>query len=200
MRKKWLQVFYLGCLCAVFLIAHPAYASGPNVGDEVVHAARWQIGKTTSYDPSYQRLSYPNGDIPMQKGVCTDVVIRALRQSLGKDLQQLVHEDMKKHFSTYPKIWGLNRTDRNIDHRRVPNLRTYFKRRGWSLAVTRNPAVYQPGDLVTCTVAGRLPHIMIVSNRKNARGVPLVIHNIGAGVVEEDCLFTYPLTGHYRIR
>lgn len=169
-------------------------------GGKVVLAARWQIDKTTSYDPAYVGLEYPNGDLPIEKGVCTDVVIRALRKSLEKDLQQLVHEDMRGNFSKYPKIWGLSRPDKNIDHRRVPNLRTYFKRQGWSMRVTKVANNYQAGDLVTCTVAGNRPHIMVVSNRKNAAGVPLVIHNIGGGTQEEDCLFTYPLTGHYRIK
>jgi len=165
----------------------------------LVAAARSQVGITLRYDPSYTSLSYPNGDVPMDRGVCTDVIIRALRKSHGLDLQQAVHLDMKANFSKYPKIWGLKSTDRNIDHRRVPNLQTYFKRKGYELKVTQNAADYLPGDLVTCTVPPHLPHIMIISDRKNAEGTPLVIHNIGGGAQEEDCLFTYPLTGHYRI-
>ncbi len=161
--------------------------------------ARRQIGVTVEYDGSYERLSYPGGDVPMERGVCTDVVIRALRLK-GFDLQREVHEDMKQHFSCYPKRWGLKRPDKNIDHRRVPNLQTFFKRRGWSLPVTNKPTDYRPGDLVTCTVGGSLPHIMIVSDRKNEDGIPLIIHNIGAGTEEEDCLFTFPLTGHYRVK
>lgn len=169
-------------------------------GEDVVEAARWQVGKTVEYDPAYVGLSYPNGDLSIAKGVCTDVVIRALRRARKLDLQQLVHEDMRKHFSKYPKIWGLTRADRNIDHRRVPNLKTYFKRRGWSLAVSKKKQDYHPGDLVTCTVAQRLPHIMIVSDRKDADGVPLIIHNIGSGVKEESRLFEFPITGHYRMK
>lgn len=168
--------------------------------NNVVHSARAQIGQTTEYDPAYVSLKYPGGDVPMSKGVCTDVVIRALRKSRNMDLQKLVHEDMRRNFSKYPKIWGLKRPDKNIDHRRVPNLRTFFKRKGWSLAVTKNKNDYKPGDLVTCTVAGRLPHIMIVSDRKTANGTPLVIHNIGSGTVEEARLFEFPLTGHYRVK
>lgn len=164
---------------------------------EIVAAARKQIGVTTRYVPDYIAIAYPGGDVPKETGVCTDVVIRALRGT-GHDLQKLLHEDMKSHFSSYPKIWGLKRTDRNIDHRRVPNLKTFFKRRGKSLSVTRKKENYHPGDLVTCTVAGNRPHIMIVSNKKNARGVPLVIHNIGSGAKEEDRLFDFPITGHYR--
>jgi uncharacterized protein YijF (DUF1287 family) len=167
-------------------------------GVTIVAAARKQVGVTISYDPAYVALKYPGGDVPREKGVCTDVVIRALRDGLGLDLQKLVHEDMKANFAAYPKNWGLKRPDRNIDHRRVPNLQAYFKRRGFSLPLRKEAARFLPGDLVTCTVPPHLPHIMIVSERKSAAGVPLVIHNIGRGAREEDVLFTYPLTGHYR--
>ncbi len=167
---------------------------------DLVTAARQQIGVTTTYRPAYVRLAYPNGDVPRTEGVCVDVVIRALRDARKVDLQKLIHEDMKANFARYPKNWGLKKTDPNIDHRRVPNQQCYFKRRGWSLAVTKEPADYQPGDFVTCTVAGRLPHIMIVSDRKTKTGTPLVIHNIGNGTQEENALFAYPLTGHYRIK
>jgi len=167
-------------------------------GAEIAEAARKQVGVTISYDPEYVALKYPGGDLPRQKGVCTDVVIRALRDGLGQDLQKLVHEDMKANFAAYPKNWGLSRPDKNIDHRRVPNLKIYFKRRGFALAVTKEAAKFRAGDLVTCTVPPHLPHIMIVSDKKSAEGVPLVIHNIGRGAQEEDVLFTYPLTGHYR--
>ena len=166
----------------------------------LVTAARAQIGVTVRYVPSYQKLAYPNGDVPQEQGVCVDVVIRAMRDAKRGDLQRLVHEDMKAHFDAYPKSWGLKTTDRNIDHRRVPNLQCFFKRKGWSSPVTKKAADYQPGDFVTCMVAKRLPHIMIVSDRKAVDGTPLVIHNIGAGTQEENCLFTYPLTGHYRLK
>ena len=175
-------------------------ASKPSGVSDIVNAARWQIGKTTSYDPAYVGMKYPNGDIDISKGVCTDVVIRALRKSRKMDLQKLVHDDMRANFSKYPKIWGLRRTDKNIDHRRVPNLKTYFKRKGWSLAVTKKKADYKPGDLVTCTVAGKLPHIMIVSDVVDSEGTPMIIHNIGGGAREESRLFEFPLTGHYRIK
>ena len=166
----------------------------------IVAAARDQIGKTLSYDPAYTSLSYPNGDVPIEKGVCTDVVIRALRSSFQMDLQKLVHEDMKVAFGKYPQQWGLKSPDRNIDHRRVPNLKCFFERQGWSLPVTQKNEDYLPGDIMTCTVAGKLPHIMVVSDRKSIEGVPLVIHNIGQGVKEEPRLFEFPLTGHYRLR
>ncbi len=166
---------------------------------QIVQAARQQVGQTLSYDPSYSKLDYPNGDVPVDRGVCTDVIIRALRTSRSLDLQKLVHEDMQQNFGKYPKIWGLRSPDKNIDHRRVPNLQKYFERQGWNLPLTNQANDYLPGDFVTVTVPPNLPHIMIVSNRKNSEGVPLVIHNIGAGTQEEDRLFEFPLTGHYRI-
>lgn len=165
---------------------------------EIVNAARAQIGITVGYDPAYVALDYPLGDVRKETGVCTDVVIRALRL-VGLDLQEVLHEDMKAHFSLYPKIWGLKKTDRNIDHRRVPNLQVYFKRNHISLPVSNKPDSYLPGDLVTCLVGGKLPHIMVVSDKKTPSGRPLVIHNIGRGTREEDCLFDFKITGHYRV-
>ena len=165
----------------------------------IVTSAREQIGKTLIYDPKYVGLSYPNGDIPLSRGVCTDVVIRALRDSSKVDLQKEVHEDMKRAFSSYPKIWGAKSTDKNIDHRRVPNLKNYFKRKGYALAVTKNAKDYKAGDIVTCKVKGR-PHIMIVSSKQTREGVPFIIHNIGWGTRENDDLFTYELDGHYRVK
>ena len=173
-------------------------AAGAQTPADLVSAARSQVGKTTTYDPAYVSLKYPGGDLPIERGVCTDVVIRALRTAFSADLQKLVHEDMAANFSAYPKKWGLKKTDTSIDHRRVPNLQKFFERRGFKQAVTQEAVDYQPGDLVTCTVPPNLPHIMIVSDKKTAEGRPLVIHNIGRGAQEEDCLFTYPLTGHYR--
>lgn len=167
--------------------------------DRIVRAARAQIGKTVRYDPAYRAMAYPNGDVPTEVGVCSDVVIRALRAALNMDLQQLTHEDMKRAFSEYPQNWGLKRPDRNIDHRRVPNLSVYFKRRGFSVPVTRSAQDYRPGDIVVCTVPPNLPHIMIVSDRNISEGRPLVIHNIGAGTQEEDRLFEFRIIGHYRI-
>ncbi len=177
----------------------PRPVTTPVPTSPIAQAARSQIGKTTHYDPAYVGLAYPGGDVPIDRGVCTDVVIRALRDALGMDLQKLVHEDMQRAFSHYPKNWGLKRPDRNIDHRRVPNLRTYFKRSGYSIDVSKKAEDHLPGDIVTCTVGGR-PHIMIVSDKKTSRGVPLVIHNIGAGTQEENRLFDFPITGHYRIK
>ena len=168
-------------------------------GSPIVQAARSQIGKTTIYDPAYVKLEYPGGDLPVERGVCTDVVIRALRKGVRLDLQKSVHEDMEKAFAQYPKIWGLKKTDRNIDHRRVPNLRRFFERKGWSLGVSKKKRDYLAGDLVSCLVVKR-PHIMIVSDKRAKDGTPLVIHNIGSGAQEENALFDYPITGHFRIK
>lgn len=176
-------------------------ASGQDVfGTKISSAARSQVGKTLRYEPRYETLSYPNGDVDIAGGVCTDVVIRALRSSLGVDLQKAVHEDMASNFRKYPQSWGLRRPDKNIDHRRVPNLQVYFKRQGYELAVSQDLKDYQAGDLVTCIVPPHLPHIMVVSDRISDVGRPLVIHNIGAGVQEEDRLFEFVLTGHYRLK
>jgi uncharacterized protein YijF (DUF1287 family) len=185
--------------------ATPSVTAPQSIGQEVapcpiVTAARSQIGKTTTYDPAYVRLVYPGGDIPVEKGVCTDVVIRALRDAFDMDLQKLIHEDMKTAFSEYPNIWGLKKPDRNIDHRRVPNLRRYFERKGFSVGMGRQKNDYLAGDLVTCTVGAKRPHIMIVSDKKTRADVPFVIHNIGSGAREEDRLFDFPITGHYRIK
>ena len=165
----------------------------------LVRSARKQIGKTFIYDSKYVKLSYPNGDVPIVRGVCTDVVIRALRDSKKIDLQKEIYEDMLRSFSSYPKIWRAKTTDKNIDHRRVPNIKTYFKRKGYALAVTKNPKEYRAGDIVTCKVQGR-PHIMIVSSKQTKDGIPYVIHNIGWGTREDNSLFKYPLDGHYRVK
>ena len=163
---------------------------------KLVEAARRQVGVTTGYDPGYVRLAYPGGDVPIQTGVCSDVVVRALR-GLGIDLQVRVHEDMKANFSKYPRKWGLKKPDTNIDHRRVPNIVTYFSRRGSALPVSANTADYLPGDIVAMKIP--VDHIGIVSDRKTPAGVPLVIHNVGQGAQEEDVLFAWPIVGHYRV-
>ncbi len=185
-----LRVLILLCL------ALPAAAAEPS---RLTSAARDQIGVTTIYDPSYVRLAFPGGDLPRARGVCTDVVIRALRDAWGVDLQLAINRDMKAAFTEYPPLWGLARPDRNIDHRRVPNLATLFTRLGAALPLTDEPAPYLPGDIVTWTLPGNLAHMGIVSNRLTPEGTPLILHNIGAGAQEEDILFAYPMTGHYRI-
>lgn len=160
---------------------------------QIVQSARDQIGKTLRYDPAYTKLTYPMGDVPMEKGVCTDVVIRALRDQ-NIDLQELIHQDMSRNFSVYPKRWGLKQPDTNIDHRRVPNLMTYFTRQGWAVQDTN----YQAGDIVTWELKGNRPHIGIVSDRKIGDR-PLIIHNIGLGTREDDILYRYTITGHFRL-
>lgn len=163
----------------------------------LVHAALDRTSHVVRYDGAYVKLAYPQGDVPEGTGVCTDEVIRSYRE-LGFDLQKLVHEDMKAHFRAYPQQWGLPGPDANIDHRRVPNLQAFFKRHDAALPVSKNPADYRPGDLVTCTVAGRLPHIMLVVPNPQGEGRPWVVHNIGQGPQLEDRLLEFPLTGHYR--
>jgi uncharacterized protein len=165
--------------------------------DRLVAAAIAQTRTRVIYDGSYRRIAYPGGDVPETIGVCTDVVIRAYRR-IGVDLQVEVHEDMKRAFASYPRIWGLSRPDPNIDHRRVPNLQTFFRRAGAELQASRDPDAYQPGDLVTWMLPGNLPHIGIVAGVRSTAGTPLVVHNIGRGAEVEDMLFTYRITGHYR--
>jgi uncharacterized protein len=183
----------------VIFLAIITYANADH-SEKLITEARKQIGVTVRYDPAYVSLAYPKGDLPRERGVCTDVVIRALRDALDKDLQELVHLDMKANFSKYPKIWGLKTPDKNIDHRRVPNLMTFFKRHHTSIPLPKDDKKpeYLPGDIVTCMVAKTLPHIMIVSDKKNASGRPLIIHNIGAGTEEEDRIDDFPITGHFR--
>ena len=186
---RWITVILLWML-GMPLVVNAASLSLPD-------AARAQIGVTVGYDPAYRQLAYPGGDVDQSTGVCTDVVIRAFRV-LGDDLQVRVHEDMRRHFDAYPKSWGLRGTDRNIDHRRVPNLQIFFTRHGHKLAITKRAEDYQPGDIVTWRLSNGLPHIGLVSDRRNREGVPLILHNIGAGTQEQDLLFAFEITGHYR--
>jgi uncharacterized protein YijF (DUF1287 family) len=151
-------------------------------------AARQQIGVTRSYDAAYAQLDYPMGDVDRSTGVCTDVIVRAYRDAFEVDLQKLVHDDMKTAFTDYPAIWGLSRPDRNIDHRRVPNLERFFERQGADLPLPVALDGWQPGDLYTMRLGGRLPHIGIVSDKRTSAGHPYVIHNIGGGTQEEDIL------------
>lgn len=162
----------------------------------ILEGAYGQVGVTTIYDARYTVIPYPGGDVPLERGVCCDVIVRAYRRA-GLDLQRLVHEDMLRSFESYPRIWGLTKPDPNIDHRRVPNLATFFTRHGTRLHVTTRAADYRPGDIVTW----RLPvtgaaHIGIVTDRVED-GRPLIVHNVGAGTRIEDVLFAYTVTGHY---
>lgn len=186
-RRGWLAL-----LLAVWLA--PA---GADPARDLIEAARRQIGVTVHYDSGYRVLPFPGGDVPQERGVCTDVLIRAYRSAFRRDLQVLVHRDMKQAFGAYPHQWGLKRPDPSIDHRRVPNLATFFHRHGQSLPVGTTAADYRPGDLVTWRLPSGVPHIGMVADRR-IDGRPTVIHNIGRGTREEDMLFEFTITGHYR--
>ena len=193
LQLKWL-------LLAVFVLALNAAWGQSSFFEALADSASALTRQKVAYDPSYFRIPYPNGDIPAHKGVCTDVVIRAYRK-LGIDLQKEVHEDMRSNFGVYPKNWGLSRPDKNIDHRRVPNLMTFFSRKGASEKITQSPGDYRPGDIVCWDLGRGITHIGIVSRHKSADTQRyLIIHNIGAGQVMEDCLFAYKIIGHYRYK
>lgn len=193
-------------LMIFLLFTLPAISqSSPQAGSEqsmrlgvLLRNCHEQTETTTGYDPSYVRLAYPMGDVPPETGVCADVIIRAFR-AVGLDLQVKIHEDMAAHFDAYPKAWGLKRTDKNIDHRRVLNLMKWFERQKKSVPITANGPDYLPGDVVAWRLDNGLPHIGIVSDASSSvRGKPLVIHNIGAGAKQEDVLFSWKIIGHYR--
>jgi len=192
MTKKTL-IFILSLFCVHTLFGQQDFYS--KLSDAAISLTKQKV----IYDPSYVKLNYPNGDVPADRGVCTDVVIRAYRK-LGIDLQKEVHEDMKANFDKYPKKWGLSKPDKNIDHRRVPNLMVFFKRHGTEKPITTNAKDYLPGDIVCWDLGGGVTHIGIVINKKSSDGLRyLIVHNIGAGQVEEDCLFNYyKIIGHYR--
>lgn len=186
--KKSLSVF-LVCLTVLSVSAQNQALS---------NAAIKLTEQKVVYDPSYFRIDYPNGDVRTGKGVCTDVVIRAYRK-LGIDLQKLVHEDMAANFDLYPKNWGLKSPDSNIDHRRVLNLMRFFERHGKLLPRSKDPKDYLPGDIVTWSLGSGMTHIGIVTGETSLFGkTPLIVHNIGAGQVLEDCLFKFEIIGHYR--
>jgi uncharacterized protein YijF (DUF1287 family) len=164
---------------------------------KVAAGAELRATRAEVYDPAYVKLAYPGGDVPDDRGVCTDTVIRAFRHA-GVDLQVEVHEDMRASFAAYPKMWGLRKPDRNIDHRRVPNLETLFRRKGGAKAISDKAGDYLPGDIVSWRLSGGgLPHIGVVT-RKTRGGLPLIAHNIGAGTREEPCLFDWPMSGWFR--
>ncbi|QDP02606.1 DUF1287 domain-containing protein [Thalassotalea sp. PS06] len=189
----------LSILCASTL-ALPLSSMAESFSDKLTDAALLRTQASVTYDGRYLAIAYPNGDVPANIGVCTDVVIRSYR-TLGIDLQQLVHEDIRENFSAYPskRIWGLTRPDTNIDHRRVPNLQAFFRRHGETLTISNQASDYQPGELVTWMLPGNLPHIGIVSDQRSAiSGNPLIIHNIGSGPEISDMLFSFEITGRYR--
>lgn len=165
---------------------------------QLIEGAIEQVGVTKGYDPSYVNIEYPGGDVPIETGVCTDVLVRAFRK-VGIDLQRQVHEDMERAWSEYPKKWGLSQPDANIDHRRVPNLMTLLKRQGKAVTITMNKDDYLPGDIVTWDLGNGVDHIGIVSNIwSESEKRCLIVHNIGAGTKVEDVLFAWRITGHYR--
>jgi uncharacterized protein YijF (DUF1287 family) len=166
----------------------------------LVAAAVERTHHVVRYDGAYVRIPYPGGDVPADTGVCTDEIIRSYR-AVGVDLQKEVHEDMEQNFSAYPnqRRWGLAHTDANIDHRRVPNLMTFFSRKGNTLPITSEGHDYAPSDLVTWDLGGGVPHIGIVVDQKSpANGRYMIVHNIGQGPKMEDVLFHWKITGHYR--
>lgn len=181
--------------CFSSLGAHAEEAFFQNLSDAAIERTQHRV----VYDGRYVVIPYPNGDVPDNIGVCSDVVVRSYR-ALGIDLQKDVHEDMRDHFDLYPKNWGLRMPDPNIDHRRVPNLRVFFSRHGESLRPSKRADDYVAGDIVTWNLRpnGFLPHIGIVTDQKTRSGVPMIVHNIGGGPTLEDILFSYPITGHYR--
>lgn len=198
-RRAVLQ-FGLASLAAALPVAATAETPKPDWSLKPVEAARSQIGVTLLYDPAYVGIAYPGGDVPAERGMCSDVVIRAYRTAFALDLQKLVREDKRANFAAYPKTWGMRRADTNIDHRRVLNLAAYFRRRGAALSVSEDLVDYRPGDLVTQILPGKLPHIAVVSLAMSdeVQGRPLMIHNIGEGVREEDTLSAFERTGHFR--
>jgi len=199
-RRLLVSGFVLAC----WLTIHGAQAQQSAPGDaraaRLVAAAIERTRHDVTYDGSYRSIAYPMGDVPGETGVCTDLVIRAYRAGLEIDLQQRVNEDMRVAFDRYPRAWGLSRPDTNIDHRRVPNLETFFRRHGEILPVTDAPGDYRPGDLVTWRLNGAsLPHVGIVTDRHApSTGNPIIAHNIGRGPELSDMLFDYPIAGHFR--
>lgn len=189
----FLNLFYFAITISVFALQDRFFLK---LSDAAIVLSEQNV----QYDPAYFVIAYPNGDVPKGKGVCTDVIIRAYR-NIGVDLQVEVHEDMLQNFRLYPQNWGLKRTDRNIDHRRVPNLMKFFDRQGAGLRISSVPEDYLPGDVVTWDLGKGIGHIGIVIDRKssdNSRN--LIVHNIGNGQEISDCLFTYKITGHYRYK
>ncbi|ESU27334.1 hypothetical protein FLJC2902T_20380 [Flavobacterium limnosediminis JC2902] len=192
-----MKSFYISLISLLFF---SFYLTENDFYQKLSDAAILLTKDKVTYDPSYIAIKYPNGDVPKDKGVCTDVIIRAYRK-LGIDLQKEVHEDMKANFSLYPNLkkWGLKTTDTNIDHRRVPNLEVFFSRKGKKLRISDNANDYKTGELVTWMINDKLPHIGIVTNKKSPDGKrPMIVHNVGAGQVLEDCLFDYTVVGHFR--
>lgn len=173
--------------------------SSASFQDKLVKSAQKQIGITCHYDPAYTKLSYPGGDVPLDRGVCTDVIIRALRDQ-GIDLQQNINQHMKKNWALYPKKWGLGKPDSNIDHRRVPNMSTYFKALHFALNTDPLKDPYLPGDIVVWDLGNGVLHVGMVSNVVVPNETRYkIIHNICCGVKEEDILMSYKIISHFRL-
>ena len=185
-----------GSLFVVWALSAACFADNR----DIAAAARKQVGVTVVYDGGYRQLAYPGGDVPAERGVCTDVIVRALRTARALDLQRAVHEDIVAHRAEYrhQRRWRDAPPDTNIDHRRVPNQMTFFRRQGWSRATGTAAADYLPGDIVAWDLGRGILHVGIVSDHSAATGTPLVIHNIGAGAREDDILFRFAIIGHYR--
>lgn len=206
MRPDFAARFMAVKIVFVFIAAAAAFFGGAvradSVGDAIAAAAIERTQHHVTYDAAYEQIAYPMGDVAPDRGVCSDVVVRSLRQ-LGLDLQALIHEDMRASFSAYPARWGLTTPDANIDHRRVPNIEKFLTRNELNLSPSNDPADYKPGDIVAWNLKGAsggfLAHIGIVTADIGPSGAPMVVHNIGAGPRKEDVLFAWPMTGRYRV-
>jgi uncharacterized protein len=197
LKKRACSILCWRVLAALLMAPSIAFGQEPPL-TRLVQSAYDQIGKTVSYDPSYQTIAFPGGDVAFDRGVCTDVIIRAHR-GIGIDLQLLVNQDMRREFGAYPRLWRLSHPDPNIDHRRVLNLTVFFDRHGEVLPITNEARGYKAGDIVTWRLPDGRPHIGLISDR-HENGRPLAIHNISAGTQVEDILFSFPITGHYRFQ
>lgn len=185
---KYFSLILFGIWVVAEVMSAKAKGAELPFDQRLIEAAEFRTTQNVRYDPAYVVLDYPGGDVPADTGVCTDVVIRSYR-ALGVDLQKLVHEDMKRNFSSYPKLWGLSRPDKNIDHRRVPNLQKFFERSGAEL----EDEDYQPGDLIAWDLTGNgLWHIGVVV------APDTFVHNIGGGPVKESGIGQWKIVGHYR--
>lgn len=195
LKVHLLKLLLFLLLCTTW---HVSNATPQNLIDAAIARTHKDVKYTSKYIP----IAYPGGDIPDNLGVCSDLIIRAYRNGLNVDLQKLVHEDMLANFDVYPNHWGLNKPDKNIDHRRVPNLQVFFSRYADVLPITKNILDYAPGDIVTWNLnapRGFVPHIGIVSDQTSEDGKRLlVIHNINHGPVIDDMIFMYDIIGHYR--
>jgi len=189
----------INTLLVIFLMINSA-SGQVSFYEKLSKSALGLTKQKVTYDPAYFNMEYPGGDVPQDKGVCTDVIIRAYRK-LGIDLQKEVHEDMLTNFDKYPKNWGLTRPDKNIDHRRVPNLMVFFTRHGKVKSISKKTEDYTPGDIVCWNLGGEITHIGLLVNKKSTDGKRyLIVHNIGGGQVLADCLFEYKIIGHFQYK